>query len=104
MAPYVGSSVVIRGTTTIETYCNVAAVALLIYETCITLDREAQHIWRRRASAAAWIFLLNRYLTMLSYFVGVLSASHISGDTGFVVSTPRMYLAHTDYTPTAAHT
>ncbi|KAI0780577.1 hypothetical protein BD413DRAFT_463755, partial [Trametes elegans] len=47
--------------------------ALLVYETSITFDREMRHIWQRKASAATWLFLLNRYLVMALYAVGVSS-------------------------------
>ncbi|RPD80423.1 hypothetical protein L226DRAFT_200460 [Lentinus tigrinus ALCF2SS1-7] len=54
-----------------ETSCYVAAVGVLVYETCITLDREVRHIWRRRPSAASWIYLLNRYLVISLYLVNL---------------------------------
>ncbi|KAH9901459.1 hypothetical protein C8Q73DRAFT_786824 [Cubamyces lactineus] len=52
-------------------YCNIAAVALLVYEACITLDREYKHIWKRKSSAATWLFLLNRYIVIALYIVDI---------------------------------
>ncbi|KAI0723887.1 hypothetical protein C8T65DRAFT_627788 [Cerioporus squamosus] len=54
-----------------ETSCYVAAVGLLLHETCITLDREVRHVWRRKLSAASWIYLLNRYLVLSLYLVNL---------------------------------
>ncbi|RDX56399.1 hypothetical protein OH76DRAFT_1369021 [Lentinus brumalis] len=54
-----------------ETSCYVAAVGLLLHETCITLDREVRHVWRRKHSAATWIYILNRYLVLSLYFVNL---------------------------------
>ncbi|KAI9065383.1 hypothetical protein FKP32DRAFT_1567813, partial [Trametes sanguinea] len=52
--------------------------ALLLYETCITFDREYKHIWQRKASAATWIFTLNRYLVIALYAFLVPGAFRIS--------------------------
>ncbi|KAL1944821.1 hypothetical protein VTO73DRAFT_3251 [Trametes versicolor] len=52
-------------------YCNFAALALLLYETHLTFDREVRHIWQRKVSAATWIFLLNRYLVITLYAVNI---------------------------------
>ncbi|TFK94794.1 hypothetical protein K466DRAFT_454968, partial [Polyporus arcularius HHB13444] len=44
---------------------------LLLHETCITLDREVRHVWRRKLSAASCIYLLNRYLVLSLYLVNL---------------------------------
>ncbi|KAL7283673.1 hypothetical protein ACG7TL_003109 [Trametes sanguinea] len=59
-------------------YCGIAAVALLLYETCVTFEREYKHIWRRNASAATWIFTFNRYLVIALYAFLVPGAFTIS--------------------------
>ncbi|KAI8989774.1 hypothetical protein BD414DRAFT_414409 [Trametes punicea] len=45
--------------------------ALLLYETCISFDRECRHIWQRKPSAATWIFTCNRYFVIALYIVNV---------------------------------
>ncbi|OSD08502.1 hypothetical protein PYCCODRAFT_1448716 [Trametes coccinea BRFM310] len=59
-------------------YCGIAAVALLLYETYVTFEREYKHIWRRNASAATWIFTFNRYLVIALYAFLVPGAFTIS--------------------------
>ncbi|KAI0083245.1 hypothetical protein BDY19DRAFT_998718 [Irpex rosettiformis] len=42
-------------------YFRSAALALSIYEYCVTLSEEQRLIWQRKASLASLLFLVNRY-------------------------------------------
>lgn len=43
--------------------------AMLAYEYVITLDQEVNLFWRRKKNGATVLFLLARYLALLSYVV-----------------------------------
>ena len=49
----------------------ISLIALLLYETVVTFDREVNSVWKRRTSIASWIFLLNRYLVSALYLVNI---------------------------------
>ncbi|KAI0748200.1 hypothetical protein C8Q80DRAFT_1317665 [Daedaleopsis nitida] len=55
--------------TLIFNYADLAAFVLVVFEYVVTFDREVQFAWGRRLSWAKSIFLLNRYLTILEYFL-----------------------------------
>lgn len=46
--------------------------ALVVYDYIITLKYEVDLLWRKKWSAAAWIFLLNRYL-LLAYAISAVT-------------------------------
>ncbi|KAI1795528.1 hypothetical protein LXA43DRAFT_724890 [Ganoderma leucocontextum] len=48
----------------LNSYCGVAALALLTYEYIITFDKEVDLFWRGNMSRASALFLFNRYLSL----------------------------------------
>ncbi|KAI0804519.1 hypothetical protein BC629DRAFT_1663271 [Irpex lacteus] len=44
------------------------------YEWLITIDQEFQHIWFRRWSLSTWVFVMNRYATLLDCILDMLPA------------------------------
>jgi len=43
-------------------YIQVVSVALLVFDTIITIPEEVEFIWRRKFNLSSYIFLVNRYL------------------------------------------
>ncbi|PIL24595.1 hypothetical protein GSI_12479 [Ganoderma sinense ZZ0214-1] len=68
----------------VDNYCEVAATALIIYDSIIITGQEARYFWSERLTGAAVLFYLNKYLTLLSFvytmfgFVTVTIASRVS--------------------------
>ncbi|KAF9449493.1 hypothetical protein P691DRAFT_727899 [Macrolepiota fuliginosa MF-IS2] len=56
-------------------YFQLAAFVMLVYDHCLTFAQEVERIWKHRLSAAAVLFLVNRYAT-LAQFIIVLVAFH----------------------------
>ncbi|KZT22625.1 hypothetical protein NEOLEDRAFT_1137618 [Neolentinus lepideus HHB14362 ss-1] len=52
-------------------YLEVASIALVYWEYCITLDQEVQYFWVGHWSLSRALFLLNRYLTIVNAITGV---------------------------------
>lgn len=50
---------------------DLVTVVLCWYEHIITLGEEVRCVWKKRISAASVLFLLNRYLTLVSSLVSV---------------------------------
>ncbi|KAI0362500.1 hypothetical protein OH77DRAFT_1491881 [Trametes cingulata] len=65
--------------------------ALLLYEASVTFDMEVKHIWRRKTSAATWIFLLNRYLAIALYIVDAPSTFQVSDEVRHTFASLRAY-------------
>ncbi|KAI0783788.1 hypothetical protein C8Q75DRAFT_810583 [Abortiporus biennis] len=45
-------------------YVSIAALAL--YDHCITIDREVQHIWKKRLNILSVFFIVNRYALLIA--------------------------------------
>ncbi|KAI0087269.1 hypothetical protein BDY19DRAFT_907474 [Irpex rosettiformis] len=69
-----------------EQHVNIALLALLFYEYCITLRREVVTMWGRKFRAATWLFLLNRYLT-ITYALLLTAADQARGHNSCLVNT-----------------
>ncbi|KAL1944510.1 hypothetical protein VTO73DRAFT_2940 [Trametes versicolor] len=54
-----------------EDCVNLAAFTLVLFEHLTTLDREVRLVRRRRLSYAGAVFLLNRYLALLLFFLSL---------------------------------
>ncbi|OCH84185.1 hypothetical protein OBBRIDRAFT_839898 [Obba rivulosa] len=80
---------IIRGLESIraETYCGVAASALVFYDYASTMSREVQFMWRRPVSIVTVLFLMNRW-AMLMWAVAILAGifTSIATITGYYVS------------------
>ncbi|KAI1795802.1 hypothetical protein LXA43DRAFT_880959, partial [Ganoderma leucocontextum] len=50
-------------------YTDLAVFVVLVFEYLVTFDREVHFAWGRKPSWAKTIFLLNRYLSIVEYFV-----------------------------------
>ncbi len=51
--------------------------AFVVYEYIITFDREVSLFWRRRFTGATLLFLLNRYITLLTQIMDSFSTSKV---------------------------
>ncbi|KAI0764866.1 hypothetical protein C8Q74DRAFT_1174811, partial [Fomes fomentarius] len=51
--------------------------AFVVYEYIITFDREVSLFWRRRFTGATLLFLLNRYITLLTQLLDSLTTSKL---------------------------
>ncbi|KAJ3550510.1 hypothetical protein NM688_g5064 [Phlebia brevispora] len=47
-------------------YCVYAALTLVCHEFIITFEYEYEFLWRRKWTAATWLFIVNRYLLLAS--------------------------------------
>ncbi|PIL36126.1 hypothetical protein GSI_01786 [Ganoderma sinense ZZ0214-1] len=59
-------------------YCSLAALTLLVFEYAITFDREVALFWKRRASGASVLFMLTRYISLVTYVVRTMFLGHWS--------------------------
>ncbi|TFK80705.1 hypothetical protein K466DRAFT_605107 [Polyporus arcularius HHB13444] len=61
----------------IENYCNTAAGVLFIYDTLVTLDREAACFWtaKRTGGASRLLFFANKWINLVYYVSGSLVPS-----------------------------
>ncbi|KAF8526413.1 hypothetical protein JB92DRAFT_2873061, partial [Gautieria morchelliformis] len=72
------------------TYVNTATLALLAYDTLLTLPSEITYIWRRRVRLGTVLYLLARYPAFLNFIIGVyVDIANIS----LQVSNPLVHLA-----------
>ncbi|KAI1785967.1 hypothetical protein LXA43DRAFT_898796 [Ganoderma leucocontextum] len=56
-----------------------AHIALLLYDTFLTMDREVRHIWSRRHASTTAMYIVARYSAMLTHLVILLIATRWSG-------------------------
>ncbi|KAI0686984.1 hypothetical protein C8Q76DRAFT_772249 [Earliella scabrosa] len=52
-------------------YVALASYTVLLWDHAVTFGDEVRYIWRRRKGPLIWLFLLNRYLTPLSFIVNL---------------------------------
>jgi len=58
--------------------CEFALATLGLYDYCLTLDREIQHIWKRKFNWVSVLFCVNRYLVpIISIFIFWKNASSV---------------------------
>ncbi|KAJ3536623.1 hypothetical protein NM688_g6811 [Phlebia brevispora] len=50
----------------VENYCFTATLALVCYEFIITYEHEYKFLWKRKWTAATWLFIANRYMLLAS--------------------------------------
>ena len=55
--------------TEISCLADTYVAAILAYDYLLTFPREVQFVWTRKFSPATALFLLNRYLIVLLYFL-----------------------------------
>ncbi|KAM5530760.1 hypothetical protein V8D89_015567 [Ganoderma adspersum] len=53
----------------IGNYCNTSALALLVYDYILLLDKEIELFWKRKVTGASLLFLFNRYLPIIAYII-----------------------------------
>ncbi|EIW51892.1 uncharacterized protein TRAVEDRAFT_176091, partial [Trametes versicolor FP-101664 SS1] len=68
-------------TTLVEKSSMAGMLALMLYELCITFDREAGLFWNMPFSRTTAIFLLNRYSSLLKYPVSMISYRSTMSET-----------------------
>ncbi|KAM5530943.1 hypothetical protein V8D89_015388 [Ganoderma adspersum] len=51
----------------VSNHCANAATTLIIFESLITIGQEVKYFWSGKATGAAILFYLNRYLTLVSF-------------------------------------
>ena len=61
------------------------SVALAVYDTILTLQREVQYVWRQRWGGATVIYFVNRYVYITVPFLNELLTSSMETET---VSSP----------------
>ncbi|KAJ6540844.1 hypothetical protein DFH09DRAFT_1368499 [Mycena vulgaris] len=58
-------------------YCDVAVVAVLTYDTILNINEEYEHIWKPRWSIIKWLYLWTRYSTFIDTTLAVHLRTHI---------------------------
>ncbi|KAJ7446548.1 hypothetical protein FB451DRAFT_1291562 [Mycena latifolia] len=61
-------------------YCDVAVVAALTYDTLLNIGEEYEHIWKPRWSLIKFLYLWTRYSTFIDTTLAVHMRTHISGN------------------------
>lgn len=59
-------------------YLTLCVLVLYCYDWLITIDQEFQHIWFRRWSLSTWVFVMNRYATLLDCILDMLPVPNAS--------------------------
>jgi len=49
-------------------FSSMGAFAWICYDTMITMDQEVMHVWQTRWSPAKVLYLISRYVTVVSLF------------------------------------
>ncbi|KAI0088349.1 hypothetical protein BDY19DRAFT_950467 [Irpex rosettiformis] len=50
-------------------YVAVASVVMYIYDWLVSFDQEVKHVWTRKWTLSTWIFITNRYVTLLDMII-----------------------------------
>ncbi|KAI0820161.1 hypothetical protein BC628DRAFT_1398366 [Trametes gibbosa] len=58
---------------TLEKSISVGMLALMLYELCITFDREVELFWSMPFSRTTLVFLLNRYISLMKYPISMVA-------------------------------
>ncbi|KAI0832516.1 hypothetical protein BC628DRAFT_1414807 [Trametes gibbosa] len=64
----------------LETCCDMATFALILYDYAITFDREVAFVWGTRFTGATALFMLNRYLALLKYPIYIVNQVPLSDE------------------------
>ncbi|KAJ7151886.1 hypothetical protein C8R43DRAFT_1004598 [Mycena crocata] len=59
-------------------FCDVAVVAVLTYDTLLNIDEEYRHIWKTRWSLVKFLYLWTRYSTFVDATLAVHLRTHIA--------------------------
>ncbi|KAL4248652.1 hypothetical protein ABKN59_006265 [Abortiporus biennis] len=84
--------------TTIINFCITAALSLCYFDYALTFSDECRRIWGRRFSGATFLFVLNRYLTIIGQslvFINFVKFQSFSSDNRNNVSDSRFPRAQT---------
>ncbi|KAI0704509.1 hypothetical protein C8T65DRAFT_741064 [Cerioporus squamosus] len=69
-----------------DTYCDIAASALFIYDTFVTLDREVAFFWTAKWTGAPLLFFANKWISITFYTMDLVSFALFPSDKRQVCS------------------